>query len=76
MNIQPGYRFVLKDDVDRFPYFVAKQGMTGTVTDVELDGTIIALMDQHIDGADEWENHIWWEGDFLNDTLPLDSGSS
>ena len=74
-QIQPGYRFVLRHDVDRFPHFIARKGATGTVTDVERDGTIVALMDQHIDGAEEWENRVWWESDFLTDTSPLDAAS-
>jgi hypothetical protein len=76
VQIQLGYRFVLRHDVDRFPDFIASEGTTGTVTDVESDGTIIVLMDQHIDGAEKWDNHVWWENEFLNDTLPFNSVSA
>lgn len=74
-SIQPGYQFTLRRDVDRFPDFVARKGMTGTVVSVLQDGTIAARMDQHLDGAEEWDNEIWWQPDrheeFLADTAPL-----
>jgi hypothetical protein len=71
VQIRPGYRFTLRHDVDRFPDFLVRKGTTGTVTEVRNDGTVIALMDQRIEGAEPWDNHVWWESDFLDDTLKL-----
>jgi hypothetical protein len=71
VQIQPGYRFRLRRDIDRFPDFLVREGATGTVTEVTEDGVIVALMDRHIHGAEEWDNHVWWDSGFLDDTLPL-----
>lgn len=78
VDIPVGYRFALRRDVDRFPNFVAKQGMTGTVTVAHEDGLITAKMDNHIPGAEEWRNELWWDhgsAAFLDDTVPLDCDS-
>jgi hypothetical protein len=72
VHIRPGYRFMLRRDVDRFPDFLVRKGATGTVVRAR-NGAVIALMDQIIQGAEEWDNHVFWERDFLDDTLPLDS---
>lgn len=77
IKIQPGYRFTLRHDVDRYPDFVARQGNTGTVTAVQADGLIVARMDNHIEGAEQWDNELWWNDDgsgFLDDTVPLVAG--
>jgi hypothetical protein len=69
-----GDRFILRQDVDRYPHFVAMRGMTGTVKEVLDDGAIIGIMDQPIQGAEEWSNEVWWlagEPDFLEDTSPI-----
>lgn len=74
-RIQTGYRFALRHDVDRFPDFCAKRGMTGTVSRIQDDGLVCARMDQQIDGAQEWDNEVWWQNgipEFLDDTTPLD----
>lgn len=73
-----GYRFMLRHDVDRFPDFVARQGMTGTVTEIQSDGSIGAKIDRQICGAEQWDNELWWyEGpsEFLEDTTPLTTTS-
>jgi len=72
VQIQPGYRFRLRRDIDRFPDFIVRKGATGTVTRAR-NGAVFALMDQHIHGAEEWDNHVWWDSGFLDDTLPLNS---
>jgi hypothetical protein len=74
-QIQPGYRFALRHDVERFSDFIVRKGATGIVTGIERDGTVIALMDEHIDGTEFWDNHVCSENDFLDDTLPLNSNS-
>ena len=72
MPFEPGYRFKLTRDVERFPHFVAKEGSTGTVT-VNDDNGVCAKMDQPFDGAREWDNEIQWESlfDFIDDIDPL-----
>jgi hypothetical protein len=72
IHVRPGYRFKLRRDVDRFPDFLVRKGSTGTVISAHK-GSIVALMDHVIEGAKEWENHVIWEHDFLEDTAPLES---
>jgi len=67
MNI--GTRLRLTRNVERFPHFIAPKGATGTVTDV-TDGNISVLMDDHLAGAEEWDNEIVWSADF-DDGDPL-----
>ncbi len=68
--MREGYRFRLVRVVDRSPDFVAPAGLTGTVT-VVASG-IWAKMDQHIPGAEHWDNELHWglRGEFLFDTEP------
>lgn len=67
----PGQRFKLIRPVDRFPDFLAPAGLTGTVTLTE--GMIAGKMDQHIAGAEYWDNEIWWDtaDEFRADTEAL-----
>jgi len=58
-DIKEGVRIRLKHDVDRYPHFTAKAGMTGTIVR-SVEGVISARMDKHIDGAEEWDNCIEW----------------
>jgi hypothetical protein len=52
-----GDRFAITQDIERFPMFIVKRGMTGTITEAEPD--LIALtLDEHIDGAEEWDNAL------------------
>jgi hypothetical protein len=52
-------RYRLRHDVDRFPHFVARAGMTGTL--VEHDDELVTLrMDDHLPGAEEWDNEVCW----------------
>jgi hypothetical protein len=68
-----GYRFRLIREVDRFPGFVAPQGLTGTVT-VVLGGEIRGRIDQPVLGAEPWDNELHWDSplDFLVDTEPCE----
>jgi hypothetical protein len=58
-KVTVGNRFRLTRDVDRFPDFMARAGLTGTVTITK--GGVWAKMDQHIPGAEEWDNQLYWE---------------
>jgi hypothetical protein len=74
-----GYRFRLIADVDRFQLpdelnrihaFRAPAGMTGMVT--SISPVILGKIDEHIPGAEHWQNQIFW-GDaerFFQDTEP------
>ena len=69
-----GDRVKLMRDVERFPSFIAKAGMTGTVCMVDANGDIAARMDETIAGCEEWNNEIhWWEeftADIAGDLAP------
>lgn len=52
-----GARVRLKEDVDRFPHFIAPAGATGTISGIEA-GITWVKMDEHIPGAEEWDNEI------------------
>lgn len=70
-DVAVGYCFALFRPVDRFPDFVAAPGLTGVVTAVDQSG-VWARMDQHIIGAEHWDNQVHWDTaeDFACDTLP------
>jgi hypothetical protein len=54
-----GARVQLTRDVDRYPHFLAKAGMTGTV--VQNDRHALAVrMDAVLPGCEEWDNQILW----------------
>ena len=57
-----GQRVRLKRDVDRYPSFIAKKGMEGTVVAIPGpdDMNLAVKMDDHIDGAEEWDNEVHW----------------
>jgi superfamily I DNA and RNA helicase len=69
-----GDKVVLARDVERFPSFIAKAGMTGTISRVEDNGDLAARMDETIAGCEEWNNEIhWWEeftADIRGDLAP------
>ena len=55
----PGTPVRLVNDVDRYPHFIAGAGMTGRVT-VNDGETFCVRMDQHLPGAEDWDNEIVW----------------
>ena len=71
-DIVAGYHFKLFRQVDRFPDFLAPVGLTGIVTVVD-DSGVWGRMDQHIAGAEQWDNQIHWQTpeDFARDTVPI-----
>jgi hypothetical protein len=70
-HVAPGYRFRLFREIDRFPDFRIPKDLTGVVTVVD-DAGVWGRIDQHIAGAEEWDNQIHWESpyDFASDTIP------
>lgn len=57
-----GARVRLRDDVERYPHFVADAGMAGTVTTSDRD-VVTVRMDDALQGAEEWDNEIVWSVD-------------
>lgn len=54
-----GDRVELQRDVERYPQFIAKKGLQGTVT--KKDDEVFAVkMDNPLKGAEEWDNCIEW----------------
>ena len=62
-----GDRVKLLQHVDRYPDFLADEGMTGTVDTVEIDGSIAVRMDKTIEGCEPWDNCICWYEDRIAD---------
>lgn len=52
-----GDRYVLTSDVERFPHFIARRAMTGTVTDAS-DLYVALTLDEPLPGAEEWDNAV------------------
>jgi hypothetical protein len=70
-TFKAGDRVRLARTVDRYPDFLAPQGMTGTVHTVEIDGSMAVQMDAPLEGAEDWDNCICWD-DWQLDDLALD----
>lgn len=59
-----GQRIRLSVDVERYPHFIAKEGSVGTVSFVdEKRKQINVKMDEQIEGCEEWNNEIIWDGE-------------
>lgn len=72
--IPAGWRVVLVRDVERFPHFIARKGMKGTV--VECSAKMARVrMDDHLEMYSEWNNEIHWyeddRADFALDVVSL-----
>lgn len=69
-HVRVGTRVRLRRTVDRRPHFLAGAGMIGTITDIGIHAgaieSIWAKMDQHLAGAEEWDNEILWTEDDLD----------
>lgn len=59
MRLTEGTRVVLTRAVERFPFFIARAGMAGTVIEATED-LVSVRMDEHLPGAEEWSNEIVW----------------
>jgi hypothetical protein len=61
--IATGDRVRLTVDVDRYPHFLAKKGLTGIVLDTNASDwpkSIAVKMDEPLEGCEEWDNTILW----------------
>jgi len=57
-------RVELKQDVERYPHFIAKKGMKGTVIRND-DDEIAVKLDEKLIGSEEWDNCVvWYKQDF------------
>lgn len=75
-----GERVRLRHDIDRYPHFIARAGATGTITDLGSPaGSYISVrMDEHLPGAEEWDNEVVWPecddpGRFVEDCVYEDA---
>jgi hypothetical protein len=69
-----GTKVRLTQDVERYPHFIAKAGMTGEVV-LSDDGMFAVVLDEYLSGADEWDNEVHWyeeQGDDLS-AIPVES---
>lgn len=57
--MREGARVRLTRDVDRYPHFVAPKGAEGTITK-NWDDLIAVKLDEHLEGAEEWDNEVQW----------------
>ncbi len=55
--VVPGTRVRLTRDVERFPDFIARAGMTGTISYVG-QGNVWVRLDEPLKGAQEWDNAV------------------
>ena len=71
-SLAAGYHFKLICQVDRFPDFLTPSDLTGVATVVD-DSGVWGRMDQHIAGAEQWDNQILWPtpDEFFQDTVPV-----
>jgi hypothetical protein len=57
-----GTRVRLTQDVERYPHFIARAGMVGTVTEnASGPGEVFAVkMDETLENCTEWDNEVCW----------------
>ena len=63
-SIATGDKVRLTVDVERFPHFIARKGLTGVVVETgasDWPKSIAVKMDEPLDGCEEWDNHIIWQ---------------
>lgn len=69
-----GARVRLRRDVERYPHFIARKGMTGTVTNADESGGVNVRMDAFLNGAQEWSNEVvWYDADLPDATRDLEA---
>lgn len=56
-----GKRVIVKQEIDRYPHFLVPVGLRGTIVQWE-PLTIGVKLDNHIVGAEEWDNVVYWYG--------------
>jgi len=59
IELRIGTRIRLIRDVERYPYFIAKAGLEGVITE-NNEFHIAARMDTPLAGAEQWDNNILW----------------
>lgn len=66
MRLTEGMRVRLRRDIERFPHFIARAGLTGTVADIS-GGNVSVHMDMPLPGAESWDNEIVWDPELADD---------
>ena len=63
--IPTGSRVRLIADVERYPHFIAKRGMTGVLLDNVGDypDAYAVKLDETLKGCEEWDNTVLWQDD-------------
>jgi hypothetical protein len=61
-QLSMGNRVRLVDDQERYPHFIVPAGAYGTVVDT-TDGVVSVRMDDRIEGAESWENELYFDED-------------
>ncbi len=56
-------------DVERFPNFMAKAGMSGKIDEYGEDHIAVRVHQDLGEGAEEWENHVIWREETLDEFL-------
>lgn len=59
MRLTVGTKVRLMHEVDRYPHFIAAKGMVGVVSHAD-EHTVCVRMDEHLPGAEEWDNEVVW----------------
>ena len=62
--MSPGTVVRLRRDVERFPDFIARAGVTGVVVRVDSDAITVRLF-MWLRGAEEWGNEVQWYRDSM-----------
>lgn len=69
-----GAQVTLKQDVERYPHFIAPTGKSGVIVHV-CDDMVMVAMNDHLPGAEEWGNRILWSDTdremFTEDVRPM-----
>lgn len=73
VELAVGSRVRLRQPVDRYPHFSCPPGLVGTVASLD-SYTVCVHMDEHVSGAEPWDNEIVWslqDGDDPLDDLEV-----
>ncbi len=59
-ELRVGMRVRLVHNVERYPHFVARKGMTGTVSMADMREAVCVRLDEFLPGAEDWDNEVCW----------------
>ena len=69
LRLRPGDPVRLLRGAGRYPHFILGAGATGVISSNELEpdlhwGTLWVRIDEHVPGAEEWDNRVSFSIDF------------